>query len=131
MKPTTTPDAPTPEMATPGTEPGNTNIDGMDALDGTANEGVLLTAQGLARCNSAISGMKALTNILFQLELDKESTGGIQASTRTGTGLIQALAVCTEFLNGHLNGEVAHMYSKTINVESPAYADLERMRRSD
>jgi hypothetical protein len=105
MKPTT---------QAPDDEPGNANIDNMAPLDGMADSGLILTARGLARCNSAISAMEALTTVLFHLEIDKDCTGGIQANTRTTSGLIRAMAVCAGFLSEHLNGGLVGIYTKTV-----------------
>lgn len=124
MKPTTKASAP--EPTAPADEPGNTDIDGMSALDGMSdNAGVILTGRGVSRCHSALSGIRSITDILFQLELDKDSTGGIQASVRTTSGLIQALAVCAEFIKDHISDvNYTQHVAQAVDCNSPDYAVL-------
>ncbi len=118
----------------PEDEPGNTDIDGISALESMAGASVILTGRGVARCSSSLAGIRSITDVLLQLECDKESIGGIQASTRTTTGLLQALAVCAEFVTGHINeGGITDLFAQSVSVESPVYSELkalhERKRR--
>ncbi len=78
--------------------------------------------------------MTAVTDILFQLDLDKECSGGVQARTRTTTGLLQALAVCTEFMRDHIGGGGATaLAAQGVDCDTADYAVLkalhERRRR--
>lgn len=127
MKPTTK--APAPEPTAPDDEPGNTNIDGMSALHcGDEEAGVNLTGRGMARCRSALSGIKSITDILFQIDLNQECTGGIQANAMTTCGLIHALAVCTEFVSDHLQGGGDTPSSaQAVSCDSPIYAELKAL----
>lgn len=109
--------------------PGNASIDGMSALHcGDYVAGTVLTGRGAARCRAALSGIQAITTILFQLELDKECTGGIQATPITTTGLIHALAVCADFVSDHIDGGgSAQFNAQSINCDSPDYLDLQAL----
>jgi hypothetical protein len=94
--------------------------------------GAVLTGRSVARVHSALSGIRSIADILFQLECDKDSTGGIQASTRTTTGLLQALSVCAEFVTDHVNGGgITGIFARAVSVDSPGYAALERIQRGD
>ncbi len=115
----------TPTQAMPDDEPGNTNIDNMAALECGDDAGLVMTGRGVARCSAALAGMAAITNILFQLDLDKECTGGTQAKTTTTTGLIQALAVCAEFVRDHIGGGgFTPLHAQVVQRNSPLYAEL-------
>lgn len=110
---------------------GNTDIAGYSALYGSEpTSGLVMTGRGRTRCQAALSGITSITNILFQLELDRVCTGGIQANSMTTTGLIQALAVCTEFLSEHIE-EGSGFESKEIGCQSPEYSTLKELMRAN
>lgn len=112
---------------------GNTDIAGYSALYGSEpTSGLVMTGRGRTRCQTALSGMTSITNILFQLELDRVCTGGIQANSMTTTGLIQALAVCTEFLSQQIDIEEGSGFeSKEIGCQSPEYSTLKELMRAN
>lgn len=117
-----------PVLPTEDDQDGNTDIAGYSAIYGFGtNDGLVMTGRGRARCQAALSGMTAVTNILFQLDLDRCCTGGIQASSMTTTGLLSALAVCTEFLSDHI--EDAGRESAEIVHGSQAYNVITEMMR--
>jgi hypothetical protein len=109
-------------------EEGNTGIDRMPPIDGMDSAGLVLTGEGRARCLAAVAGADALVKVLFQLSIDQPSIGGIKATDRTTGGLLQALAVCVEFLGGHIDGEGRAPSAQKVERDTADYAVLEALQ---
>ncbi len=66
--------------------------------------GVILTERDFARITAALQGITAITTVLTQREVDAESGGGgLTFEPALATGLLTALASCTDLAEGILN----------------------------
>ena len=66
--------------------------------------GVILTERDLARVTAALQGITAITSVLTQREIDAESfNDGLTFSPTLATGLLMALASCTDLAEGILD----------------------------
>ena len=85
-------------MSAPQTITGHSPI---NALRGDA--GIILTERDLASVAAALQGINAITSVLTQREIDAESfNDGLTFEPALATGLLMALASCTDLAEGVL-----------------------------
>ncbi len=80
-------------------------IPGHNPIDSLRYEaGVILTERDFARVSAALQGITAITTVLTQREVDAEGGGGgLTFEPALATGLLMALASCTDLAEGVLN----------------------------
>ena len=79
-------------------------------------DGAVIAAKGCARMYSALDGIKTLTAILFQNELDKDCENVTVMSQNTAIGLLNALGSCAEFASSLMDG---HGHHSRTSISTP------------
>jgi hypothetical protein len=89
------------------------------------SNGVVMNGNGHARMYSALDGIKTLTSILFQRELDRDCDVGIIIDQNIAIGLLNALGSCAELANYLMDGQGGH--SRAIGDHEPDYTALQSL----